>query len=207
MEGPGGYQFVGRTCQMWNRFHQTREFPGQTRWLLRFFDQIRFYPVGEQELLDLRDAFPRGKADLKIEETTFRMADYRAFLRENQPSIDAFKERQQAAFVAERERWALLPPPPADDPEREAADVNESDDSAVPPGATAVRAEIPGSVWQLLVKPGDRVSAGDKVAILETMKMETPVVAPVAGTVEVVTCAPGNLVLPGQVLLAITPDA
>jgi urea carboxylase len=176
--------------------------------LLRFFDQIRFYPVGEQELLDLRDAFPRGKAQLKIEETTFRMADYRAFLRENQPSIDAFKKRQQAAFVAERERWALLPPPPAEDPDRDLASAGtaDPDDSAIPPGATPVRADIPGSVWQILVKPGDRVNAGDKVAILETMKMETPVVAPASGTVEVVTCAVGTMVLPGQVLLAITPN-
>ena len=45
-KGPGGYQFVGRTCQMWNRFHETRRLPGRARWLLRFFDQIRFYPVG-----------------------------------------------------------------------------------------------------------------------------------------------------------------
>src|ERR1700686_3828232 len=38
MEGPGGYQFVGRTVQMWNSWKETP-------WLLRFFDQIRFYPV------------------------------------------------------------------------------------------------------------------------------------------------------------------
>jgi urea carboxylase len=45
MERPGGYQFVGRTVQMWNRWHVTREFAEGTPWLLRFFDQIRFYPV------------------------------------------------------------------------------------------------------------------------------------------------------------------
>src|SRR6185503_3428034 len=42
MEGPGGYQFVGRTVQMWNRWRQTPDFPEP--WLLRHFDQIRFYP-------------------------------------------------------------------------------------------------------------------------------------------------------------------
>jgi urea carboxylase len=204
MEGPGGYQFVGRTCQMWNRFHATADFPGDTRWLLRFFDQIRFYPVSEQELLDLRDAFPRGKARLKIEETTFRMADYRAFLREHEASIDAFKRRQQAAFVEERERWALLPPPPADDADAGASGgAGDAAGESLPAGATAVRADVPGSVWQLLVKPGDRVAAGDKVAILETMKMETTVVAPVAGVVGPVSCAPGGMVLPGQLLMAI----
>src|SRR5205814_6447277 len=87
MEGPGGYQFVGRTCQMWNRFHETTEFTQGHPWLLRFFDQIRFHPVSEQELLDFRAKFPRGRARLRIEPTTFRFADYRRFLDQNAPSI------------------------------------------------------------------------------------------------------------------------
>ena len=37
MEGPGGYQFVGRTCQMWNTYKATREFTAGRPWLLRFF--------------------------------------------------------------------------------------------------------------------------------------------------------------------------
>ncbi|WP_252360082.1 carboxyltransferase domain-containing protein, partial [Acinetobacter baumannii] len=41
MEGPGGYQFVGRTLQMWNRYHEVADFAGKP-WLLRFFDQLRF---------------------------------------------------------------------------------------------------------------------------------------------------------------------
>ncbi|MEC8428821.1 MAG: urea carboxylase, partial [Pseudomonadota bacterium] len=48
MEGPGGYQFVGRTLQMWNRYRETKEF--EQPWLLRFFDQIRFYEVSSDEL-------------------------------------------------------------------------------------------------------------------------------------------------------------
>src|SRR4051794_34326743 len=60
MEGPGGYQFVGRTCQMWNRWRQTDDFTEGRPWLLRFFDQIRFFPMGEAELLDFREDFLRG---------------------------------------------------------------------------------------------------------------------------------------------------
>jgi urea carboxylase len=205
MEGPGGYQFVGRTCQMWNRFHETAEFPGENRWLLRFFDQIRFYPVSEQELLGLRDGFPRGKAHLRIEETTFRMADYRAFLREHAASIDDFKRRQQAAFEEERERWARMPPPPDATADSATGADGPTTDEPLPAGATPVRAEVPGSVWQLLVKPGDRVRAGDKVVVLETMKMETPVVAPSDGTVSGIYCAQGGEVIPGQLLLALSP--
>ena len=49
MEGPGGYQFVGRTLQMWNRWRQTADFTDGKPWLLRFFDQVRFFPVSEAE--------------------------------------------------------------------------------------------------------------------------------------------------------------
>ena len=49
MEGPGGYQFVGRTLQMWNRWRDAREgaldFEPGKPWLLRFFDQVRFFEV------------------------------------------------------------------------------------------------------------------------------------------------------------------
>jgi urea carboxylase len=205
MEGPGGYQFVGRTCQMWNR-HQPelaahRLGPEWEKpWLLRFFDQIRFYPVTEQELLDFRDAFPRGQAKLRIEPAEFRLADYRAFLAANQASIASFKQRQQSAFEAERERWAKLPP--FEEPstvEELAPDVEE-----IPPGSAAVRAEVTGSVWQLLVKPGDRVKRGERLVILEAMKMETEVIAPCDGVVASVRCAPGAMVNAGTALLVLT---
>ena len=45
MEGPGGYQLFGRTCQVWNTYKQTSAFTDGKPWLLRFFDQVRFYPV------------------------------------------------------------------------------------------------------------------------------------------------------------------
>jgi urea carboxylase len=115
--------------------------------------------------------------------------------------IDAFKRTQQAAFEAERERWAAMPPPP--EPPSDTAEPSAAGTEDLPAGATAVRAEVPGSVWQLMVKPGDRVRAGDRVAVLETMKMETPVAAPSDGTVIGVHCAPGGQVVPGQLLMTL----
>ena len=56
MEGPGGYQFVGRTLQVYNRFRSTARFAPESPWLLRFFDQIRFYPVSAEELAEQRAA-------------------------------------------------------------------------------------------------------------------------------------------------------
>jgi len=57
------------------------------------------------------------------------------------------------------------------------------------------------------VTPGTRVAAGDRLIVLETMKMETPVVAPEAGTVVIVCCAPGSLVRAGQTVIGLQPDA
>jgi urea carboxylase len=202
MEGPGGYQFVGRTCQMWNRFHETADFPAGKPWLLRFFDQIRFYPIGEQELLTFRAAFSRGRVRLNIEETSFKFADYRRFLDDNSASIEEFRRHQRAAFVAERERWAALPPVPEEDNEPPALVTDE----ALPPGAVPIRAAVTGSVWEIPVTPGARVEAGDRLIVLETMKMETPVLAPAAGTVVAVRCTPGTLVRAGQTLIGLAID-
>jgi urea carboxylase len=83
MEGPGGYQFVGRTCQMWNTYRVTAEFALGKPWLLRFFDQIRFYPVSGAELREFREDFLQGRSRLDITEGTFRLDAYRRFLEDN----------------------------------------------------------------------------------------------------------------------------
>ncbi|HVZ70766.1 MAG TPA: urea carboxylase [Polyangia bacterium] len=201
MEGPGGYQFVGRTCQMWNRFHETPEFTPGHPWLLRFFDQIRFYPVSERELLDFRVAFPRGRARVKIEPTTFKFADYRKFLDDNAETIDAFRGKQRAAFVEERERWKLLPPIP-DEP---AAMPTSDAEKEWPEGFTKVASPVTGSVWEIKVAEGATVAAGDTLVVMETMKMETPVVARAAGKIAAVTQKPGALVTAGQTLVVVEP--
>jgi urea carboxylase len=198
MEGPGGYQFVGRTLQMWNRFHVTREF--EQPWLLRFFDQIRFYPVEESELLEMREDFPRGRCHIDIEETTFSLARYNRFIAEHQSEISAFKARQQAAFEAERLRWAqagTADPPP--------------DDAIAPPDSTvtlndgeaAVEGQVHGMVWKLAVSEGQQVRSGDPLLVLEFMKTELTMTAESSGRVSRILCREGALVTPGQTLLVI----
>jgi urea carboxylase len=205
MEGPGGYQFVGRTLQMWNTFRSTKEFPPGTPWLLRFFDQLRFYPVSAAELLEIRDAFPHGKYSLRIESTEFRLRDYHAFLKSIDADSAEFKARQQQAFESERERWSaagqvdLVEPPDALSAPRS--------DFDTPNGCKLVRSPIGASVWTISVETGQRVEAGQKLLVLEAMKTEIAVVAPTAGTVEKLHCAPGSLVSTGQVLLALRTEA
>ena len=85
---------------------QTDAFTDGAPWLLRFFDQIRFFPVSHDELTEWRRDFPLGRRAIRIEETEFRLADYRAFLADNAESITAFEARRNAAFAAERADWA-----------------------------------------------------------------------------------------------------
>nr|WP_083905680.1 5-oxoprolinase/urea amidolyase family protein [Nocardia transvalensis] len=105
MEGPGGYQFVGRTTQVWDHrsFHQ----PGsdENPWLLRYFDRISWYPVSAEELLDLRADVAAGRGEPQAEDGEFRLADHRRFLADNAGSIAEFRDRQSGAFAAERESW------------------------------------------------------------------------------------------------------
>ncbi|MGO7924743.1 hypothetical protein ACC755_37555, partial [Rhizobium ruizarguesonis] len=60
-------------------------------WLLNFFDQIRFFPVSNQELTEARAAFPHGGYPIRIEETEFSYASYEKELQANAASIGRFK--------------------------------------------------------------------------------------------------------------------
>ena len=187
---------------MWNRYRQTADFKEGKPWLLRFFDQIRFYPVSESELLELRKDFITGHFKLKIEETTFSLKQYNAFLKENAASIGAFKARQQAAFEAERERWkAEGKAEYVSEVTLEEADAQGELD--LPSGSQVVSAHVTGTVWKLLVKEGQRVEMGSPVVVVESMKMEFSVEAPVSGTVRQLFCKEGSHISAGQMLLIV----
>ena len=68
---------------------------------------------------------------------------------------------------------------------------------------TEVKAELVGSVWKLEAAAGDRVEVDDVLMILESMKMEIPVTAPVAGTLIEVRVEEQEVVKEGQVLAVI----
>jgi urea carboxylase len=195
MEGPGGYQFVGRTVQMWNRYRETASFRDGKPWLLRFFDQIRFYEVSEEELLAHRRDFPLGRFDVKIEDATFSLADYNGFLEAEKESISSFKNRQQTAFEAERERWRVSGQ--AEWVSEESAS-GPASDSDLPSGAQYLSAIVPGSVWKVVAKPGDTLAKGDTIAILESMKMEIPLTANSAGVLLEWLVGEGKPVAAGQ---------
>jgi len=68
---------------------------------------------------------------------------------------------------------------------------------------TAVRAEMAATVWKVVAAEGDTVGPDDVLVILESMKMEIPVVAETAGTVTSLPVAEGALIQEGDVLAVI----
>ena len=194
MEGPGGYQFVGRTLQMWNRYRDVAAFDGKP-WLLRFFDQIRFYPVAADELTRIRRDFPLGRYDLCIEHSELALNDYQNFLTEEAEGIAAFRAQQRGAFDAERQRW-IESGQAHFDSEEIAPDLGE--DAPLGAGQHAIESHIAGNLWQVQVEVGATVKAGDVLVILESMKMEIPLLAPRDGVISEVRVQPGSPVRAGQ---------
>ncbi|MGV3769308.1 MAG: urea carboxylase [Sphingobium phenoxybenzoativorans] len=204
MEGPGGYQLFGRTIQVWNTHRQTDAFVDGKPWLLRFFDQIRFFKVSAEELVEWRRDFPNGRRSIQVEESEFRLADYRKLLADNAESIASFEAQRQAAFDEERAEWQR-----SGEFDR-VTDLTDSADTGaattaidVPEGADVIEAPFGGSVWKLLVAPGDTVKTGDVIAVIEAMKMECPLESPGSGTIAALYMQERQSLQPGTPLLAL----
>jgi urea carboxylase len=206
MEGPGGYQLFGRTIQVWNTHRQTDAFIEGKPWLLRFFDQIRFYPVSAEELVEWRRDFPSGRRSIRIEPSEFRLSDYRQFLSDNAQDITAFETQRQAAFDTERSEWQRLGEFDRITDLAE-ADVPQANAIELPEGTDLVEAPFGGSVWKLLVAAGDEVRAGDTIAVIEAMKMECPVESPGTGTIAALYMKERQSLQPGSPMLALRRHA
>ncbi|MEM8766410.1 MAG: urea carboxylase [Pseudomonadota bacterium] len=196
MEGPGGYQFVGRTVQVWNRYRN--DSPFEQPWLLRGFDQLRFFEVENEELLEMRRDFPLGRMPLAIEETSFSLAEHEALLARESESIEQFRARQQTAFSEERARWesqgydpTAAPIPPAAEP------VGEEEVGA------AIESPVTGSVWKVEATVGELVEAGDLIMIVESMKTEIQVLATESGRLARLLAGVGTPVQAGQAVALI----
>ncbi len=194
MDSPGGYQLVGRTVPIWNKFLANRQF-GAEPWLLRFFDRVRFHPVTEAELDRFRTDFRSGRAQVRVEEDVFDLEAQEAVWAAEADDIAAFRARQHAAFTAEVARW-------------QSDDTTAATDDEPPPVAddNAIQADISGNVWKVLVEVGQVVEVGQKLVILEAMKMEFAIHARAAGRVGAVHCRAGRPVTTGDALLSLIAD-
>ena len=100
-------------------------------------------------------------------------------------------EHGEAMLIDEYEAKAPVPPAAAAPAPVAAGD------------GTPVTAPMPGNVLKVLVKPGEAVSEGQTLVILEAMKMENEINAPSAGTVKQIVADVGSVVATGDTLLLI----
>jgi urea carboxylase len=203
MEGPGGYQLFGRTIQVWNSYLQSPEFRDSQPWLLRFFDQIRFFPVTPAQLQQWRLDFPHGRRKLDIEPGLFRLRDYQRFLAANQASITQFRARRQAAFETERDAWARAGQLAAEGALPDIASPVEPINA--PEGAELVEAPLGGNVWKVHVRTGETIEKGSIIAAIEAMKTECDVPSPATGIVRAVYVQERQQIIPGMPIIALEP--
>ncbi|MBJ7462391.1 MAG: urea carboxylase [Mycolicibacterium sp.] len=202
MEGPGGYQFVGRTTQVWSRYRHTAPFEPGSPWLLRFFDRISWYPVSAEELLELRADMAAGRGSVDITDGTFSLAEHDRFLADNADDIAAFRAQQATAFGAERAAWERAGE--FDRAERAATDaVVPTAELVLGDGDQRVDAPFSSSVWKVDVAIGEQVVTGQPLLALEAMKMETVLRAPSDGVVTQILVSAGHLVDPGTPLVVV----
>ena len=203
MEGPGGYQFVGRTVQVWSGWQQRGPFEPGKPWLLRFFDRIKWFPVEADELLEMRADMAAGRLAVTMEEGEFALADHLRFLEDNAADIAAFRERQGTAFGAERQAWELGGE--FDRAEQAQVAAPPAEDIVVPEGGQLIEAQFTACVWKVDVEPGQLVSAGQRLMAVEAMKMESVLTAPQDGLVERLLVRAGDQVEAGAPLLLLAP--
>ncbi|HET9173433.1 MAG TPA: 5-oxoprolinase/urea amidolyase family protein [Actinospica sp.] len=108
MEGPGGYQLVGRTVPVWRKPPPDTEGAPSTAdpWLLRTFDLLRFEPVGHDELMELRAGIADGSQGLSLRPTTLDLGTLPGPESPLPPETAEFTRNRERAFAAERARWA-----------------------------------------------------------------------------------------------------
>lgn len=200
MEGPGGYQLCGRTLQMWNTYTKGELFSKERPYLLRFFDQIKFFPVSAEELLRIRRDFPQGQYPLKIEETSFSLKEYKDFLTENQKEINTFKQTQTDAFEAEKTDWIKTG---RLNFTQDVLNTSSKSDNEIPEGLEPIESPISGILWKTLVQVGDVVKIGQPLLILESMKMEITIESHINGKIIAEYSSNGKEITAGDVVFAI----
>ena len=149
--------------------------------------------------MEARAAFPHGAYPIRVEEAVFSYADYAAGLARNADTIATFKAGQQAAFEAERNRWA-----------RDGLDtfiIEEAtgglDEGDIPAGCLGVSSAVPGNIWKYTVELGAEVAAGATIAIIESMKMEIAVTTLVAGRLREIRAVAGRTIRGGDIIAII----
>lgn len=158
------------------------------------------YTLGE-ETLEVAYAFRRGglTASVNGERLTVRL------LAATPDSVELEVEGVRRRYTVHRvPGWSFVDGP---DGSAALAEVPRFADPDAVAHAGSLLAPMPGGVVRVLAAPGDTVTTGQALVVLEAMKMEHTVAAPVDGVVGEVHVGPGDQVETGQVLAVVEEEA
>ncbi len=194
MDSPGGYQLVGRTIPIWNSYPHRKNtlFTSDKPWLLRMFDQVRFYEVGESELEKLRVQFKQGVWEPKMSDETFDLSKYKDFAcnDEMKSEISTLKAKRYSAAESLHDLLNVVPPSP-----KRRSILHDFDSDCI------VSCPMNAVVANVLVEIGDNIEKGDAIITLEAMKMEFEVKSEYSGKVLQILTEKGARVDKSQALV------
>ena len=207
MDSPGGYQLVGRTLPIWKTYGNVNAqnlFSRDKPWLLEIFDQIRFFPVSEEQLEQMRGDFRNGKLAIKVEDTYFNIMEYRTELAKHKEEIEEYQKRQQeaAARMNVEEEKSLVREDSSSYNNRSTANTSEKG-VELEEGQIGIYVELSAVVGEIRVKVGDYVSEGDTLFVLFAMKMEHLVCSSVNGRIYRIVAELGDIVKIGDLIIVL----
>ena len=206
MDSPGGYQLLGRTIPSWDPF---TEKPGFTKpWLFRAFDTIKFERVPLEEYEAALQAFDRGTYEFDIKQAEFVVGDQVQFEDSIAAEVTTFRENQRSSLAKiTKEEERLFLEWSKEQEEARASGASTTSRGALQHSENAIIATAPmnANVWKVLVKSGETVEPGAKIAVLEAMKTEQDIFAPEAMKIVGVLVKPGDSVRSGDALIVGEP--
>jgi len=203
MDSPGGYQLVGRTLPIWNKYTENPYFEKGKPWLLRYFDQIQYYQVSDDELTDLRDRFSKGVLDIEVSETTIKPKEVNTFLKSIDKEVKEFRKKQDRAFTKEREHWEASGMIGGEEESILEDASGIAKEQSIPDGYDAVKAHTSGVVWDILVEPNQCIEKDKAMIILSAMKTEITITSERTYNVQEVAVKKGQLVSQGDILFIV----
>ena len=211
MDSPGGYQLLGRTVPIWNSFTRAGPFEKNKPWLLRNFDQVRYFEVTEDELEQMRTDFKNGRLEIKIETEVLDVAEYEKMVESMKDEIAAMQAKQLIAMAEQQaidaEQLARIDSQASMTTSDSVSSMGgDGGDPYVGRSGDAVRAAVTGTVWELKAEVGQTVAVGDTLIVLEAMKMEYAVVATTAGKVVDIAVTTGDMVQQGAALCLVEAE-
>ncbi|KAL5322618.1 hypothetical protein ACEPPN_010591 [Leptodophora sp. 'Broadleaf-Isolate-01'] len=203
MDSPGGYQLLGRTVPIWNRWSgvgaEVENGRGKA-WMFEIFDRISFYEVEEGVLDEAREA-GLGESLVSVEEGVLELEGYEEMVRGLEGEREVMVERRMRAV---RESGFLEELGRSYRPDPELLEGFDGNEEAVV--GEVVKSEVAGRCWRCEVSEGDVVEKGRELICIEAMKMEIRICAPTTGKIAKLFVKVGDVLDVGSRIVVISPS-